>query len=337
MPSYASVLRGRDPQFVDFLQMIAENPRGWGNAPPDDTGVLSPLEREPSMYRGEIRNSPERPRDPMAPVAETLSPTLGGYGMGELGASTYLHGREGDWRGAAESAAPLLAMSLFPAFRRGKAKTGQAIEPEPIPSDARWENRHAQLPAESTLTAVASPAGRQIVAQDGPFELQRIRGQGLDRDVVQIGPHEVEVNYQSHGDGKYYIEMMVDRSLYGQKVDPQFYRQIFNGARQSIEDFIAEKNPSALIFEAVGGDPVRARAWQHMGQSFAERHGGTFEKVRGAYVINFPQGSSKIAPPLPRLGDRSSSQQLLSGEGTQPSTGDGGGLNPTMSSTLRRK
>ena len=67
---------GDDP---DFLSMLANNPRGWGNAPPRPV-----WERNPMDYQGEISNSADRPSDPFAtPIAESISPTMGAYGAGQ--------------------------------------------------------------------------------------------------------------------------------------------------------------------------------------------------------------------------------------------------------------
>jgi hypothetical protein len=71
----------------------------------------------PPLYQGEIRNAMQRPRDYMSPVAEALSPTLGGYGMGQLGADTALRASEGDWQGAAQNA-PMLAMAMAPGIKK---------------------------------------------------------------------------------------------------------------------------------------------------------------------------------------------------------------------------
>jgi hypothetical protein len=70
----------------------------------------------PLPPQGEIRNAMARPRDYMSPVAEALSPTLGGYGMGQLAGDTVMRASEGDYSGAGADAA-MLAMGLFPGFR----------------------------------------------------------------------------------------------------------------------------------------------------------------------------------------------------------------------------
>jgi len=76
-----------------------------------------PFPGDPSLYQGAIENLPERPVAGMgdkftAANAEVLSPTMGGYGMGQLLAETYGHGQEGEWAKAAETGIPL-ALGIF--------------------------------------------------------------------------------------------------------------------------------------------------------------------------------------------------------------------------------
>jgi hypothetical protein len=57
-----------------FPQMVANNPRGWGNAPPGNV-----WQRDPGMISGELRNT-ERPREYTAPIAEMTPPVIPGMG-----------------------------------------------------------------------------------------------------------------------------------------------------------------------------------------------------------------------------------------------------------------
>ena len=94
---------GDDP---DFLSMLANNPHGWGNAPPIPQSVA---EQEPWNFPGEARNLPDRPSDPVeTPLAESLSPTMGAYGMGDLLGESLNRFASGDLKGSAETALPLL-------------------------------------------------------------------------------------------------------------------------------------------------------------------------------------------------------------------------------------
>lgn len=94
---------GDDP---DFLSMLANNSRGWGNAPPIPQSVA---EQEPWNFPGEARNLPDRPSDPIeTPLAESLSPTMGAYGMGDLLGESLNRFASGDLKGSAETALPLL-------------------------------------------------------------------------------------------------------------------------------------------------------------------------------------------------------------------------------------
>jgi hypothetical protein len=71
-----------------------------------------PTVAEALRGQGEIRNLPSRPRDYLSPVAEALSPTLGGYGLGAMGAETAMRASEGDYAGAAEVGVPM-ALGIF--------------------------------------------------------------------------------------------------------------------------------------------------------------------------------------------------------------------------------
>lgn len=79
--------------------------------------VLPPVPTSGSVaesYHGVARSMPEppRPSDAMAPVAEALSPTLAGYGLGQAAGATYLRGRDADYAGAAREALPLALAAL---------------------------------------------------------------------------------------------------------------------------------------------------------------------------------------------------------------------------------
>lgn len=72
-----------------------------------------PFPGDPSLYQGDITNPGERPYDRFArPIAESISPTLGGYGMGQLAAETYKHASEGEYGKAAETGLPM-ALGIF--------------------------------------------------------------------------------------------------------------------------------------------------------------------------------------------------------------------------------
>lgn len=89
-----------------MLERVAQS-RPWPTLPPLPDNRPSLRSYDPQA---------NRPRDAMAPVAETLSPTMGGYGMGELLAQMYGHGKEGDW-GRMFADAPWLAAALAPGLR----------------------------------------------------------------------------------------------------------------------------------------------------------------------------------------------------------------------------
>lgn len=65
----------------------------------------------------------KRPTDSFAnEIGETLSPTMGAYGMGQLAGDTALRASEGDYSGAAMNI-PMLAMAFAPGIK-GKPKGG---------------------------------------------------------------------------------------------------------------------------------------------------------------------------------------------------------------------
>lgn len=86
--------------------------------------------------RGEMRNPDPRPGDAMAPVAETLSPTMGAYGLGSLAGDTYLKAREGDIAGAALNVPGLmLAAAPIPGAKR---VPGTQIAERPVAAAIRY-------------------------------------------------------------------------------------------------------------------------------------------------------------------------------------------------------
>jgi len=67
--------------------------------------------------RPELRNTPPRPNDALQnALAEQISPTMGAYGMGALGAEAFQKARAGDYAGALGDAS-LLAAGALPGVR----------------------------------------------------------------------------------------------------------------------------------------------------------------------------------------------------------------------------
>jgi hypothetical protein len=92
-----------------FLDMLTKNPHGWGGGP-------ALRNQQPAQPTGEIRNLPARPTDPFAtPIAETLSPTLGGFGAGQMAGEAFMRGQEGDYLGALGPAS-LAVFGMLPAI-----------------------------------------------------------------------------------------------------------------------------------------------------------------------------------------------------------------------------
>lgn len=95
----------------------------------------SPAEVNPwaveKRYGAELRNPAPRPGDVMAPVAEAISPTMQGYGLGAALGETYTHAREGDWKGAMPHIAELaMAAAPMPGAKRGKLPMDRASRNE---------------------------------------------------------------------------------------------------------------------------------------------------------------------------------------------------------------
>jgi hypothetical protein len=122
---------------------------------PSDFGALNYLDllRAPApdnyleLYQGEARNAAPRPRDYLSPIAEALSPTMGGYGLGAMGAETAMRASEGDYSGAAETGIPMvLGMFAGPGAKtanmgmlaRAQEMAGRGLHREQIWKDTGW-------------------------------------------------------------------------------------------------------------------------------------------------------------------------------------------------------
>jgi hypothetical protein len=164
----------------------------------------------PLNNQGEIRNAmTERPYDRFArPIAETLSPTLGGYGLGALGAETAMRASEGDYAGAAANA-PMLAMAVLPGAKKGALASFegrlQALRSQ-IPSIKHGDDFIAQTPFEYvradqlpegsgfTIDQVRKMGGAARVGREEMVDLSTLKtGQnGVDgltvKDIAERGP-----------------------------------------------------------------------------------------------------------------------------------------------------
>jgi hypothetical protein len=114
-----------------FLDMLTKNPNGWG--------MGSPLPN-PQPSQGEIRNLPPRPTDPFAtPIAEAISPTLGGFGTGQMVGQAAMMAGEGDLLGAAGPAA-LATFTMLP----GLQKIAPGIKRKPMDWGGEMQLAHAR-------------------------------------------------------------------------------------------------------------------------------------------------------------------------------------------------
>ena len=117
------------PSMASVLGPQTSPPGGFDPAP------QTVQQKEPWNFPGDARNLPDRPSDPIeTPLAESLSPTMGAYSAGELLRQSYDRFRQGDLKGSAAAAVPLLAMALFPGLKGMRGKLPEAEIP-PYPGD----------------------------------------------------------------------------------------------------------------------------------------------------------------------------------------------------------
>lgn len=114
IPPLTPLEMARGPGQGNFLDLVARNPHGWGNAPPQAEKPASPWQRDPQGYLGEIRNLPNRPDQYLAPAIEGASPTLGGYGLGTAAGEVAGNIGEGKYGSAALAAIPLAVGAIVP-------------------------------------------------------------------------------------------------------------------------------------------------------------------------------------------------------------------------------
>lgn len=125
-----------DDDIQSFLRARYHDPALDVGTAKDAWPALPPL-----PPKAELRAPGPRPADPMQPLYENLSPTMGAYGAGQLLAEVYGHGKEGDWSGVADRLP--LAASIFAGV---KAKTAnlpmleraQAMAAKGAPREAVW-------------------------------------------------------------------------------------------------------------------------------------------------------------------------------------------------------
>jgi N12 class adenine-specific DNA methylase len=108
--------------------------------------------------------------------------------------------------------------------------------------------------------------------------------------VAKIGPHEVALSF-THEEGETYdVEFTIDGDNDDAGVAPEYQRRILTGIRRGVDDFIVAVAPSALTFEAAGGDGSKRKAWRAWGEALARRFGGTFtpSDSLGSMRVDFP-------------------------------------------------
>jgi hypothetical protein len=165
--------------FLEDLRTRFRNPRlrVQPEVGPFSTSGFQPYQKP---YRSELKNLAPRPADAMTPLYEALSPAQGGYSMGELGATAYKAGQEGDW-GKVGDLSPLIAAAVAPMGPKGvtvRPSGGQTVKsPYRKPLYPGIYGNPREIAAEA--------ASR--VAPESP-NLKRVFGVTRD-DLAEIGGH----------------------------------------------------------------------------------------------------------------------------------------------------
>lgn len=168
---------------ADLDELLAQytEARGRGDFP--SFLPLPPLRRP-----AEVRNLGPRPADAMTPVAETLSPTMGAYGVGSLAGDTYLKAREGDITGVASNLPGLaLAAAPIPGAKRVprietpiRAYHGSPHDFDKFDLSKIGTGEGAQAYGHGLYFAEAEPVARQY------------RDKLADRPAVRVGGEEIK-------------------------------------------------------------------------------------------------------------------------------------------------
>lgn len=120
-----------------------------------------------SQSYGIMANPAPRPSDwaESSGVAETLSPTMGAYGMGQgLGTTTNAL-MQGDYTGAAESGLPLAAMAFMPGRGTGIPRANFALDYFGKPVNIMQNPSNSQL--QGAMNKTKYKAMRRIQDQEG--------------------------------------------------------------------------------------------------------------------------------------------------------------------------
>ena len=281
------------------MRALLEKPRYFPDLHP-----VPPWERYPEMYQGEIRNLPDRPHDYMQPVSELVSPTLGGYGMGQMAGETYLHGREGEWGEAAETGLPLAAMALFPGFR-GKKTSGARPEPS----------------AASTPKAEAMGGSRVLAETAGnltPFDVAEQVAKLIGDDPAAVRHHPTSFGNSSYVGTHRISDHSVGSGRY-QTEGPGFdYREgaeaiaakIMEGRRAQIDQILNAPEPTRQPW-------MSNRQWREELERHANRRPGWLSAEQWAEIKKGQPQGIRAYHGSPHDFDKFDASRIGTGEGAQ--------------------
>ena len=252
--------------YEEMLRQYAPEAQGHG-----DFSSFLPL---PPLHRpAELRNVGPRPGDVTAPVAETLSPTMGAYGFGALAGDTYLKGREGDVAGVASNLPGLLlAAAPIPGAKRAPVR---------IPNPARiraWHGSPRDFDKFVTPAFFADTPGiAQIYRKEGggydnlnglgsrvetpsgwyqaheALDLaQQNKAKAIDLLIEKIrglAPATLAPHYQQHYQQRGLLDVLLGRPA---RLDPQFeaWAKDYAAQQQAAIDFLGSGAPLGKIYEA---------------------------------------------------------------------------------------
>jgi len=188
-----------------------------------------------AAQNGEVRNALDRPRDWSAPIAEAISPTMGGYGLGSGGAKVYSHAKEREWLPAAEEFGLLAAGMIAPGPKGARPR---AVDPTGYYSQA-LEAAHGLKQAKGTpeqMLAQLKSAGVKQAEMDATGLPSLLAGKSsITRDEIvrhlesnRVGLREVV--RENSATAKYDAAAM---DVFGQPYD-----RLTDDQRSSVRNFV---------------------------------------------------------------------------------------------------
>lgn len=194
----------------NFLEMLQENPKGWGNAPPVERSVT---EKEPWNYLGEISNI-ERPQDYMTPVAETIGvPVIPGEGavMGALARA----GRVVRAAPRAAAAAGGLALSALPSAAGEGSGDAAAVKKLQIQmrDEGYYSGKIDGVMGENTKAAKKAYEAAQ--AEKMKAENERLKIEAGQKETQRLATEAARKSQEREAGAKRLREMEDSETWYG--------------------------------------------------------------------------------------------------------------------------